>query len=79
MFAAWHIYTAKSIKRKIKVCIVVLVLAGVELIFSKSGYCKVVVWICAEHRVDKREMFLLLLIRAYTEPRPFLLFVLPHR
>lgn len=32
------------------------------------------IWNCAEHRFDNREIFLLLLSRVYTELRPFLLF-----
>ena len=35
-------------------------------------------WVCAELRADNTEMFLLLLSRACTEPRLFLLLVLPH-
>ena len=31
------------------------------------------IWICAEHGVDSIVMYLLLLSRAYTDPRPFLL------
>lgn len=30
-------------------------------------------WICAEHRADNRGMLLLLLSRAHTNPRPFML------
>lgn len=51
-------------------------LAGMELIFftmAGMGLC----WICAEHRIDNIEMFLLFLSRAYTQPRPFLNFALP--
>jgi len=36
-------------------------------------------WICAENSVDNIGMFLLLLSRAYTESRPFLLLTPPAR
>lgn len=39
--------------------------------FPQGGEYRAVFWICAECKVDNREMFLLLLSRAYTQPRPF--------
>lgn len=51
-----------------------LVLSGVELIFiTMAG----IGFIFAEHSVDNVEMFLLLLSRGYTEPKPFLIFLVP--
>lgn len=47
-----------------------LVLAGIELIFfTVTG--RVLFWICVEHRVGNREMFLFLMSRAYTELSDF--------
>lgn len=46
--------------------------------FLHSGWYGAVFWICAEHSVDNIEMFLSLLSRVCTEPRPFLLLMLPH-
>lgn len=45
--------------------------------FLPRGCYDAVFWICAEHRVDNMKMFLLLLRRGYTEPKHFLLFMLP--
>lgn len=45
-----------------------------------SGWCGAVFWTYAEHSVDNIEKFLLLLSRAYIEPRSFLsTFILLHR
>lgn len=54
-----------------------LVLAGVELIFFTEAGMRLF-WICVEHRITNIGVILLLLSKAYTEPRPFLVFVLPH-
>lgn len=41
-----------------------LVSAEIELIFFVSGWYGFVFWICAEHRIDTIETFLVLLSRA---------------
>lgn len=46
--------------------------------FLHSGWYGAMFWICAEHRAGNTEVFLLLLDRAYTEPWPFLLLVVPR-
>lgn len=46
--------------------------------FLHRGWYGAVFWISAVHSADNVGMFLLFPSRAYTEPRPPLLFVLPH-
>lgn len=45
--------------------------------FLHRSWERAVFRICVEHEVDNVEMFSLLLSRAYMEPTPFLLFLLP--
>lgn len=42
--------------------------------FPPSNWNRAMFWIFVEHRVDNIEVFLSFLSRAYTEPRPLLLF-----
>lgn len=79
-FAAWHIYTAKSIKSKVKVCIVRLALAGVNfLLVFGTGPCFGFV---LNTGVITQTCFCCcwagLATRQAQDPRPFLVFVLPH-
>ena len=55
----------------------VLLLAGVELVFLPVASMGLCFGFVLKTGPDNTEMFLLLLSRAYTEPRPFLLFILP--
>ena len=65
----------RKIKRALCGAPPVLVSAGIQLIFSQWPV-GAVFWNGAEHRVDFTEVFLLLLSRAHTEPRPLLIFTL---
>lgn len=42
------------------------------------GWGRIIFFTVAGHRVDNVEIFLVLLTRAYTGPRLFLLFILTH-
>lgn len=55
-----------------KLCTLVLILAGMELIFLIVANLGLF-WLCAENSADSTPMFSLLLSRAHTASRPFLL------
>ena len=47
--------------------------------FFHSSYYGTMFWICAENSIDNTGVFSLLLSRAYTQSRPFLLLTPPHQ
>lgn len=60
-----------------KLCTLALILVGMELIFFIAANLGLF-WICAENSADSTPMFPLLLSRAHTASRPFLLLSPPH-
>jgi len=50
-----------------------------RFVFLHSSSFGAMFWLCAENSGDNRGMFSLVLTRAYTESRPFLLLTPPHQ